>query len=209
MNGRNDVVGGGRSEGVLLVKSAYRHHGRLAGVVGTAALALLAACSSNNSASTTSTTTSPAAPSNASSTTAPVTGVVDASGVGNHGVVLVSRTGATLYRYASDGTGAPTCTGGCATAWPPLTVPTGSTVPAAGSGVTAADLGTVTRSDGTFQVTYKKMPLYSFTGDASSGQANGQGVGGVWFVVPVSGASSTATTGTIVTPSTTKPASGY
>jgi len=41
MNGRNDVVGGGRSEGVLLVKSAYRHHGRLAGVVGTAALALL------------------------------------------------------------------------------------------------------------------------------------------------------------------------
>ena len=124
-------------------------------------------------------------------------------------MVLVSRTGATLYRYAPDGTGAPTCTGACATAWPPLIVPAGSTAPAAGSGVTSADLGTVTRSDGALQVTYKKMPLYTYAGDASSGQTNGQGVGGVWFVVPVSDAGSTAAAGTIVTPSTTKPASGY
>lgn len=199
----------GRYEGAHVVRSRHRHHRRLASAVGTAALALLAACGSSNSASTSSTTTSTTATSNSSSTTAPASGVVDGSTVGTHGVVLVSKTGATLYRYAPDGTGAPTCTGACATAWPPLTVPAGSAAPAAGSGVTSADLGTVARSDGARQVTYKKMPLYTYVGDTTSGQANGQGVEGVWFVVPVSGANSTATTATSVTTSTTKPISGY
>jgi len=199
----------GRYEGAHVVRSRHRNHRRLASAVGTAALALLAACGSSNSSSTSSTTTSTTATSNSSSTTAPVSGVVDGSTVGTHGVVLVSRTGATLYRYAPDGTGTPTCTGACATAWPPLTVPAGSAAPAAGSGVTSADLGTVARSDGARQVTYKKMPLYTYVGDTTSGQANGQGVEGVWFVVPVSGANSTATTATSVTTSTTKPISGY
>ena len=209
MDGSNEARKAAGEDGDLVVRPTYRRHWRLVGAVGTAALALLAACGSSNSPSSASTTTSTTATSNSSSTTAPVPGVVDASRVGTHGVVLVSRTGATLYRYAPDGTGAPTCTGACATAWPPLTVPAGSTAPTAGSGVPSSDLGTVARSDGALQVTYKKMPLYTYAGDATSGQANGQGVEGVWFVVPVPGANSTAPTGTTVTTSTTKPTSGY
>lgn len=175
---------------------------------GTAAVALLLAACSSNSSSSTTTTMAPTTTSGSSATTTPTSGVVDSATVGTHGVVLVSASGATLYHYSPDGTGAPTCTGGCAAVWPALTVPAGSTTPAAGSGVPSADLSTVTRSDGTLQVTYKKMPLYTYTGDSASGQANGQGVGGVWFVVAVSGGGSTSTASTGVT-TTTKAASGY
>jgi len=198
-----------RTDGTQVMRSMGRRHSRLAVAVGTGALALLAACSSNNSASTTSTTTPLTTTSNAPSTTASNGGLVASSSVATLGVVLVSKTGATLYRYAPDGTGSPTCVGGCASAWPPLTVPAGSGTLTAGSGVPSADLGTVARSGGVLQVTYKKMPLYTYAGDSTSGQSNGQGVGGVWFVIPVSGGSATATTGTLATSTTTKPMAGY
>lgn len=179
---------------------------RVGAATGTAFVALLlAACSSTSSTSTT--TTASTTTSGSPSTTAAASGVVDSATVGTHGVILVSASGATLYRYSPDGTGASTCTGACASAWPPLTVPAGSTSPAAGSGVSSGDLGTITRTDGTIQVTFKKMPLYTYSGDAAPGQANGQGVGGVWSVVPVSGGSSTPSGSTSVT--TTTAASPY
>ena len=168
---------------------------------GTMAVALfLAACGSSGS----STTTTTAAATTTTGAAAPTVGVVDAATVGTHGTVLVTKTGVTLYRYVPDGTGAPMCTGQCATIWPPLTVVAGSTAPAAGTGVASADLGTVTRSDGTLQMTYKKMPLYTYSGDTAPGQANGQGTGNVWFVVPV-GSGSTGTSGS----TTTTAAHGY
>jgi predicted lipoprotein with Yx(FWY)xxD motif len=49
-------------------------------------------------------------------------------------------------------------------------------------GVTASKLGTITRSDGTTQVTYNNMPLYFFFKDQKAGDTNGQGVGSVWYV---------------------------
>jgi predicted lipoprotein with Yx(FWY)xxD motif len=173
----------------------------LAAVSGAALV--LAACGSSSS---TATTTTGAANSNSSSTSAPPSGVVDASTVGSHGVILVSKTGATIYHYTPDGTGPPTCTGACAGVWPPVTVPAGSAAPTAGSGVTAADLGTVARPDGTIQVTYKHMPLYTYTGDTAPGQANGQGVAGIWFVITASGGTSTSTGATTAT---TAARSGY
>lgn len=163
------------------------------GAMSGAAL-LLAACGSSSSTATTTT----GAGSSTTGTTASATAVVDATTVGSHGVVLVSKTGATLYRYTPDGTGTPSCTGACAGVWPPLTVPAGSATPTAGSGVSVADLGTVARSDGTLQVTYKHMPLYTYTGDTAPGQANGQGVAGIWFVITASGGASTSTTATTV-----------
>lgn len=180
---------------------------RVAAATGVAVVALLLAACGSNSSSATTTTAPTTNTSGVPSTTAVASGVVDSATVGTHGVILVSGSGATLYRYSPDGTGASTCTGACAAAWPPLTVPAGSTTPAAGSGVPGAELATTTRSDGTLQVTFKKMPLYAYSGDSAPGQANGQGVGGVWSVVPVSGGSSSPSGSSGVT--TTTAASRY
>jgi hypothetical protein len=68
------------------------------------------------------------------------------------------------------------------------------TVTASGS-VNASDLGTITRSDGTKQVTYDGHALYYFSGDSSAGQTTGQGsdgFGAKWWLVSPSGAQITS-----------------
>ena len=50
-------------------------------------------------------------------------------------------------------------------------------------------LGTLTRDDGTVQVTYNGWPLYHFSGDTAPGDTNGQGLEGVWFLVSPTGVS--------------------
>jgi predicted lipoprotein with Yx(FWY)xxD motif len=96
------------------------------------------------------------------------------------GDYLVDAKGMTLYLFTKDTAGVSNCSGGCLKAWPPL-VATGDLV--AGPGVTGK-LGTITRSDGTKQVTYNDMPLYYWASDMKPGDITGQGVGGVWYVVP-------------------------
>ena len=105
------------------------------------------------------------------------------------GQVLVDSEGHTLYAFSGDGEGTPTCEGACAKAWPPLLVEQGEPEPSNGAG--ASRLGTVKRADGTRQVTYAGHPLYSFSGDKSPGQANGNGstaFGGTWTALKGSGA---------------------
>ena len=65
---------------------------------------------------------------------------------------------------------------------------------AAGS-AKASDLGTITRSDGTKQVTYDGHPLYYFVGDSGPGTATGQGsdgFGAKWWLVSPTGSDITA-----------------
>jgi hypothetical protein len=91
-----------------------------------------------------------------------------------------------------DSNGQSACEGTCLGAWPP--VPATGTVTATG-GAQASDLGTLTRSDGTMQVTYKGHPLYYFVGDSGPGMAKGQGVNGFgakWWLVSPSGDGVTA-----------------
>jgi predicted lipoprotein with Yx(FWY)xxD motif len=96
----------------------------------------------------------------------------------------VDANGMTLYLFTKDSAGTSNCSGGCASNWPPLTV-TGQ--PVAGTGVNASLLGTTARADGSTQVTYNGHPLYYYKADHAPGDENGQGVGGVWYVVSASG----------------------
>lgn len=99
------------------------------------------------------------------------------------GEALVDGAGLTLYGFTPDADGLPTCTDGCADAWPPLIVESAD-LPA---GLDASLFTVVERDDGTFQLKAGKWPLYRFAGDAAAGDANGQGSGGVWFVAASDG----------------------
>jgi predicted lipoprotein with Yx(FWY)xxD motif len=112
-------------------------------------------------------------------------GIASVDGLGR---VLVDGGGYTLYMYTPDHRGRSTCYQICARQWPPLLLPRGVRHPVAGRGVDAALLGTVTRTNGSVQVTYNKWPLYRFDADVDPGQATGQGDDmGLWYVLSPSG----------------------
>jgi predicted lipoprotein with Yx(FWY)xxD motif len=46
------------------------------------------------------------------------------------------------------------------------------------------EVGVIERTTGTMQVTYNGLPLYYWWQDIAPGQTRGQGIGGVWWVVP-------------------------
>lgn len=120
------------------------------------------------------------------------------SGASHKGTVITTRTsadgtfladgaGRAVYLWVKDPKGKSVCSGACAGAWPPVTASGAAT---ASGGAEAADLGTITRSDGTKQVTYYGHPLYYFAGDSGPGQENGQGSNGFgakWWLVSPSG----------------------
>ena len=103
------------------------------------------------------------------------------------GSILVNSTGRTLYLFKADVGAKSACTGACATAWPPLLA---TAKPTAGTGLTASKLATITRSDGTQQVTYNGHPVYLFIKDKKPGQTTGQGVtafGAAWYALTPAG----------------------
>lgn len=92
--------------------------------------------------------------------------------------ILTDSSGMTLYVRTSDPAGGSACTGGCATTWPPMQAmsATPSLDPMA-----MGTLSIFSRSDGMQQLAYSGMALYHYSMDHNPGDANGQGVGGVWF----------------------------
>jgi len=96
------------------------------------------------------------------------------------GDFLVSYDGMTLYTFANDEAGLSNCTGDCEENWPPFTVGENERL-VAGTGV-EGELATITREDGSLQVTYNGLPLYFWKEDAAPGDTTGQGVGDVWAV---------------------------
>jgi predicted lipoprotein with Yx(FWY)xxD motif len=184
-------------------------HSLMLGTAATA-LALLAGCGSSKTTTSNSTgaaatapTTSAAAATGgsrygsggASSSSASTATNVAAGGMvvttkhGKLGTVLAAGPKKlTVYLFEADKATASACSSACASAWPPVT--TGAAPSATGSAL-AADLGTITRSDGTKQVTYKGHPLYFFIKDKDNGDAYGQGVksfGSAWYTLAPSGA---------------------
>ena len=122
----------------------------------------------------------------------PVTGgaTVEVSESTDFGSILVDGEGMSLYVFMADtqDSGTSACTDAeCAADWPPLLT---DGDPVAGEGVDQTLLGTITRDDGTTQVTYNGWPLYRFSGDTAPGDTNGQGLeefGGLWFLVSPTG----------------------
>ena len=99
------------------------------------------------------------------------------------GRVVVDAQGRTLYRFTAEAEGRPVCTGACVKTWPPATVSKSSGLP--------DHVATVDRPDGGgLQLTYDGHPLYRYAGDQSTADANGEGVGGQWFVLKAGAAAS-------------------
>lgn len=93
----------------------------------------------------------------------------------------------TVYLFEADKGTTSNCSGACVTAWPPVTT---SGAPVASHGALGADLGTIKRSDGITQVTYKGHPLYYFVKDKDSGDVYGEGVkafGAPWYAISPKG----------------------
>lgn len=146
--------------------------GQGSGVSGTALISPAAAAVSS---------ADPAPTATAAKADAPVARVAE---VGTFGSILVGADGRTLYAFTKDVDGQSTCFDACASAWPALTVADGFTPP---TGVDPTLVGAVDRPDGGQQLKFGKWPLYYYTGDGAEGDTNGQGVGGVWFVVKADG----------------------
>ena len=101
------------------------------------------------------------------------------------GDIITDDSGRALYLFKRDERDTVNCNGRCALAWTPLlTVDS----PVADGGLNADRVGTVTRDDGSTQVTYNGWPLYYFARDGGPGDTGGQEVGRIWYVVSSHGA---------------------
>jgi predicted lipoprotein with Yx(FWY)xxD motif len=92
---------------------------------------------------------------------------------GDLGDILVDSDGNTLYIAEGESGDNILCAGPCLSAWPPLTVPADEE-PISGDSVDGT-LSTVTRDDGTVQVTFDGLPLYTFASDSGPGDVTGHG----------------------------------
>ncbi|MCZ4607103.1 SCO0930 family lipoprotein [Streptomyces sp. Lzd4kr] len=101
------------------------------------------------------------------------------------GELLTDSDGMTLYRFDKDvaDPAKSNCDGDCATKWPP--VPANDAK--AGVGIDKNLLGSVTRTDGSKQLTIDGWPAYRYAKDTKAGDVNGQGVGGTWYALAPTG----------------------
>ncbi len=125
--------------------------------------------------------TAPGATQTAGGGTTAGTSTVMIAQAGALGQILTDKNGMTLYTFKNDvaGSGKSSVPAAIQANWPPLTLASGNPVPPSGL---PGPLATFTRDDGSMQVTYKGMPLYTFVNDKAPGDTKGQGLGGVWFV---------------------------
>jgi predicted lipoprotein with Yx(FWY)xxD motif len=167
-------------------------------------LVLIAGCGSSSNTTTTSTSTGSSAPATTAASSSGATGAyghatTGASASSASAVVVSTKHGKlgtilaagpkklTVYLFEGDKGGQPSCSGACASAWPPVTTANAASVAGAADN---AMVSTITRPDGTKQVTYNGHPLYYFDKDKDDGDAYGQGVkafGAEWYVLTPSG----------------------
>jgi predicted lipoprotein with Yx(FWY)xxD motif len=172
---------------VTLKTAKFRVAGLLA--LAISAIAVAGCGSANSSTSSTAAAAQPAASTATSSTTSSSESGAESVGTakGSAGTYLTADEGRAVYLWVADTGNKSSCSGACAKVWPPVET---KGTPKAEDGVTASDLGTTTRADGSEQVTYKGHPLYYFVADKSKGATKGQGsdsFGAKWWLVAPSG----------------------
>ncbi|HET6986084.1 MAG TPA: hypothetical protein VFI00_05685 [Kribbella sp.] len=150
---------------------------RLGGVIGVAVLGLagLTACGGGDDSSS---GTAPAA------SRAETGAKLATADVADLGTVVVDGNGRTVYVFDKDAPGKSNCEGDCLAEWP--AVAAGDGTPQL-DGIDASQVSTITRSDGSKQLAIVGLPLYLFASDTKAGEAKGQAVGGVWWVVGADG----------------------
>ncbi|MCW2971634.1 MAG: hypothetical protein JWO23_2761 [Solirubrobacterales bacterium] len=164
----------------------------------------LSACGSSKSQSS-ATTAAPSSTSSSSASSAEAGAVKTASNAKLGATILTDARGMTIYSLSGEQGGKFICTSSaCLQVWHPVT--------AAGTGASSVGVGslaTVKRPDGSAQLAYRGMPLYTFSGDQAPGEAKGQGIKdvGTWSAVTVGAASTTSTSSTPAT-ETAPPESG-
>lgn len=166
------------------------------GIGGAAAAAVLvAACASGTGSSTgaaAGSSSAPAASGSAAAGGSSSGSMVITTAKASGGTILTDGSGRAVYLWAKDSSGMSACSGACTGTWPPVTA--SGTVSASG-GAKSSDLGTITRSDGTKQVTYDGHALYYYVGDSGPGMSSGQGsdqFGAKWWLVAPTGSDVTA-----------------
>ncbi|MET9274571.1 hypothetical protein [Kribbella sp. NPDC003557] len=115
---------------------------------------------------------------------APAAAKLATADVGDYGKIVVDGNGRTVYVFDKDTSGTSNCSGDCLAKWP--VVAAGAGTPQL-DGIDASLVSTITRSDGSKQLAIKGLPLYLFASDSQPGEAKGQAVGGVWWVVGADG----------------------
>jgi predicted lipoprotein with Yx(FWY)xxD motif len=170
---------------------------KLGALSATLVVVLAAGCSSSGTSASPAASSAPSsAASSASSPSAPASSSASASSSSSAsgdlavadtklGKIIVDSKGLTAYYFTKDkaNSGKSVCSGDCLVAWP--SIPATSDTPT-GEGITAK-LGSITRDDGSKQVTVNGMPIYLFQKDKAPGDITGQGVGKVWYVVAPDG----------------------
>lgn len=106
------------------------------------------------------------------------------------GQIVVDAQGRTVYFYDKDtaNSGRSACSGSCIGLWPAVTTTSDSPTVDGVSGT----VGTITRDDGSKQLTIDGLPVYRFSGDTKAGDTTGQAYQNIWWVVSPSGAKVTA-----------------
>lgn len=101
------------------------------------------------------------------------------------GAILTDGQGKTLYYFTLDQytNGGSACDAACIVAWPVFYTDSVRV----SSPLNPADFGSITRSDGSKQTTYKGIPLYFYAGDVKPGDINGSGINKVWYVANIAG----------------------